>query len=142
MPWEYLEEEAIADIGIKVTGKDLNEIFTDACLSIAHLMTNVESLDELMQKAIQFEEKSLDLLLHSLLEEMVYLKDAELFFVKKVELHVDKQEEGYAVKGKFVGDLFDPEVDHIGNDIKAITMHDLYVRQEDDGWVAHFIIDI
>ncbi|RMG21538.1 MAG: archease [Methanobacteriota archaeon] len=142
MPWEYLEEEAIADIGIKVTGKDLTELFTDACLSIAHLMTKVDELDELMQKAIQFEETSLDLLLHSLLEEMVYLKDAELFFVKSVDLHVDETENGFAVKGKFVGDLFDPEVDHIGNDIKAITMHDFYVRQEGDGWVAHFIIDI
>ncbi len=142
MPWEYLEEEAIADIGIKVTANTLSELFMDACLSIAHLMTKVEDLDDLMQKAIQFEEKSLDLLLHTLLEEMVYLKDAELFFVKSVDLHVDEIEEGYAVKGKFVGDLFDPEVDHIGNDIKAITMHDFYVRQEGKTWVAHFIIDI
>ncbi len=142
MPWEYLEEEAIADIGIKVTGKDLNELFRDACLSIANLMTDPSNLDELMQKAIQFEEKSLDLLLHTLLEEMVYLKDAELFFVKNVELHVDKENEGYAVKGKFVGDLFDPENDKIGNDIKAITMHDFYVKQVDNGWEAHFIIDI
>ncbi len=142
MPWEYLEEEALADIGIKVTGKDLNELFRDACLSIANLMTDPSNLDELMQKAIQFEEKSLDLLLHTLLEEMVYLKDAELFFVKNVELHVDKENEGYAVKGKFVGDLFDPENDKIGNDIKAITMHDFYVKQVDNGWEAHFIIDI
>lgn len=142
MPWEYLEEEAIADIGIKVIGKDLNELFTDACLSIANLMTDIETLDELMKKAFQFNDKSLELLMHQMLEELVYLKDADLFFVKTVELHVEKNEDEFEVKGHLIGDIFDPEVDRIGNDIKAITMHDLYVKQTNGGWEAHFIIDI
>jgi len=69
---------------------------------------------------------------------MVYLKDAELFFVKDATVKV----KDYRADVEFIGTIFDRERHSIGNDIKAITLHEFYVKEENGGWTAHYIIDI
>ncbi len=138
MPWKYLEEEAIADIGISVEAETIEELLRDACLSIANLMTKVEELDGKEERELTFEASSIETLLYKIMDEMVYLKDAELFFIKDVEIKV----EGTNAEVRFVGGLFDRDVHMIGNDIKAITLHDFYVKKLENKWIAHFIIDI
>lgn len=140
MPWEYLEEEAIADIGIKVTGNTLDELFDEACLSIAHLMTEVAELDEEVVHEEVYNESSLENLLHAVLEEILFLKDAHHHFLIRAECSINQ--ENCSAKVTFCCGKFDRAVHQVGNDIKAITMHDLYVKRKDSGWTAHFIIDI
>ena len=41
MPWEYLEDEAIADIGIKAWASTLDELFEEASVSVCSLMTDL-----------------------------------------------------------------------------------------------------
>jgi len=138
MPWEYLEDEAIADIGIQVKADNIEQLLTDAVLSIANLMTDLDGLENDQRRKIVFEATTLDTLLYKILDEMVYLKDAELFFVKDVTVAV----KDYRAELEFTGTIFDRERHSIGNDIKAITLHEFYVKKENGGWTAHYIIDI
>ncbi len=142
MPWEYLEEEAIADIGIKVTSTELNTLFEDSVLSICNLMTDLKTFNADLEKTENFEDKSVEMLLYQVLEEVVYLKDAELFFVKSNKVRVSPDNDHFIATVTFVGGRFDPSIHEIGNDIKAITLHDFYVKNTKDGFEAHFIIDI
>lgn len=142
MPWEYLEEEAIADIGIRVTANDLNSLFNDSCMSICHLMTDLDTFEASEKRSFDFEAADLVRLLYELMEELLILKDADLFFVKEVDVKVSELEDGFKATAEFTGGEFDREIHHIGNDIKSITYHDFYIKEANGGWEAHFIIDI
>jgi SHS2 domain-containing protein len=145
MPWEYLEDEAIADIGIKVTANTLNELFNDSCLAICHLMTDLSDFDANITKVFTLEESDLVRLLYNLMEEILVLKDAEILFTKNVECSVTELDDGmYKVEAKFTVGDFNRNIHHIGNDVKSITYHDFYIKeiQEQGIWQAHFIIDI
>ena len=142
MPWKYLEEEAIADIGIKVVASTLNELFQDACFSICHLMTDLQLLESTSFKEFNFSNKKLDLLLHQILEELLFLKDAELFFVKEVSCKVEQKNERSYAHVKFGGERFDRKVHKAGSDIKSITFSDFFIKRENRRWHAHFIIDV
>ncbi|MCH8908351.1 MAG: archease [Candidatus Heimdallarchaeota archaeon] len=59
-----------------------------------------------------------------------------------MSINVIKQKEGFSVKGEFVGCEFNFEIHPMGNDIKAITYHDFYVKETSEGWEAYVLIDI
>ncbi|MDH5647302.1 MAG: archease, partial [Candidatus Heimdallarchaeota archaeon] len=106
------------------------------------LQTNVSELE--ITKEIDFEisNKSIQMLLFELLEEILYLKDAELFFIKKISLKLETSSKQFTVKGKFSGDTFDIKKYEIGNDLKAITLHNFYVKEINDIWECYVLIDI
>jgi len=54
MPWEYLEDEAIADIGIQVNADNIEQLLRDAVLSIANLMTDLDGLENDLRRKIVF----------------------------------------------------------------------------------------
>ena len=46
------------------------------------------------------------------------------------------------LKAILEGDRINPEVQHLENDIKAITMHMFEVKKEKDNWKATVVVDI
>ncbi len=142
MPFEYLEDEALADVAIRSTGKNLNEVFRDTAMAICNLQTDINSLTLDITHELVLEELTLDRLLYKFLDEIIYLKDAELFFAKTVEVEIIDKIDYWRMKGKLVGCEFDYNIHQIGNDIKAITLHEFNIIEINDGWETHVIIDI
>lgn len=137
--YTYLEDEALADIGIHVETSTLDDLFIDAGYSVCRLMTDTADLSAEEERQIELSSSDLELLLHSFLEEFVYYKDAELFVVKNISCIVD--ESSCSLTAVLRGTYFDRLVHTIGNDVKAITLHDFYIHHT-SGWEAHFIVDI
>ena len=142
MPWKYLEEEAIADIAIEVTTNTLDELFQDACYSICHLMTDLKLFEAIDTREFSFSNKGLDLLLYQVLEELLFLKDAELFFVKEVSCKIIQEKEESFAQVSFIGGKFNRTKHKTGNDIKSITFSNFFVQKENRRWRAHFIVDV
>ena len=142
MPFEYLDDEAIADIAFRATGKDIDQLFHDSAMAVCQLQTDIEILDESIKKEIQLEANDFERLLYMLLDEIIFLKDADLFFPKKVSLKVKKMNGKCQVSGYFQGCTFDYTKHPMGNDIKAITLHDFYVKEIPEGWESYVLIDI
>ncbi|MHA2254147.1 MAG: archease, partial [Candidatus Kariarchaeaceae archaeon] len=64
------------------------------------------------------------------------------FFPKDVEVFVSKEKNLWTLDGTFHGCEFNADIHAIGNDIKAITLHDFYVKQTNQGWESHVIVDV
>lgn len=142
MPYEYLEDEAIADIAFMAKSETLEGLFYDAAKATCNLQTNIDQLQENEEREFEIVSKSYERLLKNFLDEIIYLKDADLFFVKDIDVNVSNENNQYIAKGKFTGDIFDPDKYEIGNDLKAITYHDFYLKEMDHGWECYVLIDI
>jgi len=78
MPYRYLEEIGTADIAFEATGRDLAELFSDAADTTTNVMIdNIEAIQPRETRQIKLSNDKLDMLLFDVLQELIYLKDAE-----------------------------------------------------------------
>ena len=142
MPYQYLEDEAIADIAFKAWGENLDDLFKEAAKAVYSLLTNIDDLTTDLTYTVNIEADTSEKLLYKFLDEIIYFKDAELFFPKNVELSISEEDGLYKLTGEFFGCEFDFQKHQMGNDIKAITYHDFYLKQLDDKWECYVLVDI
>ena len=76
--YRFREDVAIADAAFEAWGATLEELFVAAADATTNTMAgNLEAIEDRQRRPIRLEEESADLLLFRLLEELIYLKDAE-----------------------------------------------------------------
>jgi SHS2 domain-containing protein len=143
MPYEYLEEIGTADIAFEVTGRDLSELFRDAADATTNVMIdNIEAIQPRETRQIELSNDKLDMLLFDLLQELIFLKDAERLLLRIQEVQVAEKDENYFVKAIAEGELLDAERHHQRADVKAVTLHDFSVERTERGWKARVLLDI
>src|SRR5215468_10830250 len=99
MPYRYLEELGTADIAFEATGRDLPELFSDAADATANVMIdNLEAIEPRETRQIELSNDKLDMLLFDLLEELIFLKDAERLLLRVREVQIEKRDESYFFK--------------------------------------------
>src|SRR5215472_2366007 len=140
MPYKYLEEIGTADIGFEATGRDLPELFSDVADATTNVMIdNVEAIQPRRTRQIELSNDRLDMLLFDLLQELIFLKDAERLLLRIREVQIDKRDEIYFLKGTAEGEPLDAERHHQRADVKAVTVHDFFVEQTEGGWNARVL---
>ena len=143
MPYEYLEEIGTADIAFEATGGDLSELFRDAADATTNVMIdNIEAIQPRETRQIELSNDNIDMLLFDLLQELIFLKDAERLLLRIREVQVAKKDENYFMKSTAEGELLDAERHHQRADVKAVTLHDFFVERTEDGWKARVLLDI
>ena len=92
MPYEYLEEIGTADIAFEATGRDLPELFRDAADATTNVMIdNIEAIQPRETRQIELSNDKLDMLLFDLLQELIFLKDAERLLLRMREVQIDRE---------------------------------------------------
>ena len=143
MSYHYLEEVGTADIAFEVTGRDVPELFRDAADATTNVMIdNIEAIQPHETRNIELSNDKLDMLLFDLLQELIYLKDAERLLLRLHEVQIDKKDEIYFLKAKAEGEPLDPERHQQRADVKAVTLHDFSVERADGRWKARVLLDI
>jgi len=143
MPYEYLEEIAIADIAFRATGKTKDEVFAAAADATVNVM--VEDLSKIRDRErlpLRLENDALDLLLFDFLNEFVYLKDAKGLLMRVGTIRVGRQDSRFTLSGELYGEKLDPLRHPLRGDVKAVTLHRFNLQRNDDGWEATVVLDI
>jgi protein archease len=143
MPYHYLEEIGTADIAFEAAGRDLVELFSDAADATMNVMIdNLDAIEPRETRQIELSNDKLDMLLFDLLQELIYLKDAERLLLRVREVRIDKEDKKYVLKARAIGEVLDPERHHQRADVKAVTLHNFSVEKTDHGWKAMVLLDI
>jgi SHS2 domain-containing protein len=143
MPYHYLEEIGTADIAFEATGRDLPELFSEAADATTNVMIdNIEAIKSRTTRQIKLSNDKLDMLLFDLLQELIFLKDAERLLLRIREMQIDERDEIYFVKATAEGEPLDAERHWQRADVKAVTLHDFSVEQTKGGWKARVLLDI
>src|SRR5215468_3300925 len=110
MPYRYLEEIGTADIAFEATGRGLPELFKDAADATTNVMIdNIEAIQSRQTRRIELSNDKLDILLFDLLQELIFLKDAERLLLRLREVQIFKRDENYFIKATAEGEPLDAE---------------------------------
>jgi len=124
-----------ADLKIRVFGSSQEELFLNALLGMSESM-RAEELGEKTEREIEVASPDLAVLLVDFLSETLYFSQVyrEVYSSASFSEFSDKQ-----IKGRLIGH----KVKNFGEDIKAVTFHNLKIQQRDSGiWEAVVLFDI
>ncbi len=127
------------DVGIRVRGRNIKELFKNTAIGMYSLITNIDTVDKKKTIHISVESHSLDGLIISWLNELIFHFDTYGFIGKGIDITKLKDNRINAVLS---GDGFDPERHEKRLLIKAATYHRLKLEKTEDGWRTEVIFDI
>ena len=131
--YEILEHKA--DLKIRAFGRTKEELFSNILLGMAENQ-KATLLPEQAKRDLKIKSPDLPSLLVDFLSEVLYLSQVNKEVYKEVKF---KEFTDNEIKGELIGQ----KVESFGEDIKAVTYHDLDIHQENNGvWQATVLFDI
>ena len=136
-PFELIEHPA--DVGIRVYGRDLAELFAHAALGLCSLITATETVLERETRSVEVAAPDRESLLVAWLSEVLWLIETEdlLFARFTIESLSDTMLQALAH-----GEAADPQRHPYRGVIKAVTYHQLALRQRASTWSTNIIFDV
>lgn len=137
MRFEYLQDEATADLAIKAYGNNLKEVFKISALAIMDTLVDIKTISS--QEIIFFSKKAKDLksLFYNFLEEIIFLLDSRGLVFNSIEIN-DLDEKNFLVNVTLKGEVYDKNKHISRNQIKAITYFGMKITNKQ----AEFTIDL
>jgi SHS2 domain-containing protein len=128
-----------ADLGIRVRGKNMKDLFEEAARTMIRIM--VSRVSGKINKTIKISINALDLedLMVRWLGELLYLFEGEKKIMKNVQIDTIS-ETHLSATVKTV--LFTTRMHKILNEIKAVTYHQIQVKKTGKCWEARIIFDL
>ena len=127
------------DAGIRAYGETLEDVFTNAAMGMYSLITDTEGIRETKEITVAAESQSLEGLLVSWLNELIFHFDTYGFIGSEIRVETLKM---HKITAKIRGEDLDPERHERRLLIKAATYHQLSVEEKEGHWVAHVVFDI
>ena len=131
--------EHTADIGIKIKAPSLEQLFILAAEGMFEIIIPDRKVNSVEQIFINVDAMDIEELIINWLSELNFLFQTRQFL--PAEFMTLKIKEN-TLSATVAGEQLDPVRHPVEIEIKAVTFHKLYVRQENDVWTAQIIFDI
>ena len=142
-PYEIIEHTA--DVGIKVNGATLKELFENAAKGMFHIIAGENNIEKRiapqLHKRIEIKKEVDDLveLLVAWLSELLYVLNKEkLLFCNFKILELNNS----GVIGEALGEKIDLSRHPLQTEIKAVTFHNLKIEEDRIGFHCDIIFDV
>ena len=136
-PFEILEHTA--DVGLKIYGATLEELFANAGRGLMALAFESVSAEPRQRLSLHAEGADYEDLLVCWLSEILYFLDTEGWMFSDFVIQSVEQNK---VVGEALGERSDPAQRARAVPVKAVTYHQVSVRQVTEGWEAVVYFDI
>jgi SHS2 domain-containing protein len=134
---QYLDHPS--DIGIEAHGATCGEAFDHAASALLAIILDPSKVQSTLQRLITIDAADTEQLLVRWLSEILYLYDGQGFVVASSTITRCTQTTLEAVVS---GEPFDATRHPTRMDVKAVTYHQLSVRQDAAGWHLRVFLDI
>ncbi len=135
--YEYIDHTA--DVGIKIYGDNLAELFANAALGLFDIIADLEKVSPNMERVIDVEASDQEALLVRWLSELNYLfLTGEVIYKEFTIKDLSQTKMMALVKGEKI----DYNRHEIYTEVKAVTYHHLYIKEVSHGWEAQVIFDL
>jgi SHS2 domain-containing protein len=140
MPFELTDKNSCADIGLIATADTLVDLFSDSAVGLTYIMAELDRVSDKRVIPIEVDGDNLENLYYRWLSEIIYLKDAENFLLKRCDIKIDEQ--GRKVTGKIAGDTIDPARHILKIDVKAVTYYKFKIEKIGQTWRGEAVFDL
>ena len=132
------------DAGLRVTAGSLPELLIVCAEQMVHLCCPEGHIRRSLARPVEVEGANLVELLINWLSEInglisVHHELYDSFTIRTLSL---PEAPPLHVTGTAQGEPIDPDRHNLANEIKAVTFHEAYVRQEGDAWQCQVIFDL
>ncbi|MBA7684876.1 Protein archease [subsurface metagenome] len=128
-----------ADLGIKVRGLSLKELFENAARAMFDLIVDLDTVKTRNQITIEIKGGELEELLADWLRDILYRCNGDEYLLKEFKIEKISPE---GLKARVRGEKLDMSRHSLKREIKAVTYHDLKIRKLNYEWQAQIIFDI
>ncbi len=137
-PFEYLEHTA--DIKFRAYGKTPEEMLENAAMALFASMTDLSKIEVKERWKVELKAPDLEQLAYSWLSEIVFLFETEsaVFSTFKVLLRHDEE---WMLQAEIGGERLDLKRHAFDNEVKAVTLHEFYVKKNDI-WCVQVVLDV
>jgi SHS2 domain-containing protein len=136
---EYEIIDHTADISVKVSGKNIEELLNNCSKAMMDIICDLNTIEPKNQYKVLLSGNSEEELLVNLLQELLYLHEVNRLLFSKFELKINKNKE---VEGTLWGEEIDFSRHDLLNDIKAVTYSGLNVEHKKGKLSAIITFDI
>ncbi|HYA13101.1 MAG TPA: archease [Syntrophales bacterium] len=135
----YKTFDHTADLGVEIYGKTVTDLFANAAFATFDIITDLKHVALTVEKEIVVKGEGWEDLLVNYLREILYMFNGEELLLKECSIpKIDSQHLEAMVRGE----RFDPAKHRINTEIKAVTYHQVMVKETPDGWIARVIFDV
>jgi SHS2 domain-containing protein len=135
--FEYIEHTA--DVGVRVWGTTLPELFANAASAMFSIMGELASVKERSSEVVEVRSQNSEELLVEWLRELLYLSSIGEYLFSRFD--VVEMDETY-LKAVCWGEPIDASRHRLQTEVKTVTYHQLYIRRSPEGFEAQIIFDI
>jgi SHS2 domain-containing protein len=128
-----------ADLGVIIFGKTLPELFQNAAESFFSIVTELEDIRENEIRHFSLNAPNLEELLVAWLNEFLFLFETEMLLFRRFEIK-DLTENN--LKATAWGEKYIEGRHPIKRVIKAVTFHQLQIREKNGHWQTQIIFDL
>lgn len=137
MKYRFLDHTS--DLGVEIFGKDLEELFTNACFTMFDNILDLNSISEKETRTIALKGTNLQDLFMDWLRELLFIFSTEYFVVKAVS---NINLANNILTAELSGEKFDTSRHRIKIEIKTPTYHMFKVEKKKKGYQATVIFDV
>jgi len=137
MKFEFLDHPA--DIGFRAYGRSLEELFANCALAVVSIIMDPSKIVSRERISLVVEGSGYETLLVNWLNEVLYYIDSKRMTFKEFEIPslTESRIDAIAVGEARDAGRHPPKVV-----VKAVTYHQLSLRQTDGRWVAEVYVDV
>ncbi len=137
MGYELLDHTG--DARIRVWADDVGGIFREAAWVLFDIITDLDRVEVHLKREVAVEGRGWEELMVAWLNELLYLHEVEgLLFCDFAVSKLD----GRRLQGMALGEKFQAARHVIKTSVKAVTYHQLEIKEEGGRWQAQVIFDI
>jgi len=128
-----------ADVGYRLWAPTLAELFAVAGRALFDAITELDSIQLHRERQIEVRADDVEALF------VAWLAELNFYCITALELYGEFRIESISptsVRATVRGEKIDPARHVIQTEIKAVTYHELFVRQAENGWEAQVIFDV
>ncbi|MDP6113020.1 MAG: archease [Planctomycetota bacterium] len=136
---KYIELDHTADVGIRVRGQSLEELFEAASFALFDLQVDLSDVKAETEFEIDASGADLENTIVRWLQRLLALMEIEDIIFSRFEL-IEVTEQ--SARGKVWGEPLDATRHQVKGAIKAVTYHELEIEETTEGWEAQIIFDV
>ncbi len=128
-----------ADIGVRIYGKDLKELFENAAFAMFDIIADLEGLEVEVKEEIECQAENQEELLIAWLDELLYNFYTKQIIFFKFDI---KELTNTKIRAKALGRLVGSNRNRLKTEIKAATYHNLKIEKTAEGHKVEIVFDV
>ncbi len=143
MSWSYKFLDHTADIAVDVEADSLDELFISSANSWRDSISDDKKSISTERRSLVLSEDDLEILLVSFLTELNFLYQSESWLMDSLNhLLITHKNESWYLSAELLGHKFNQSEVNIKAEIKAVTYHQMEIKEENGKFSTRIVFDI